>query len=196
MQKTPWYTKLSLPSHSGNRSVTCFPPPSFLHAMKTQLRDHCHMWYPLCDLFTDTLLNQRCTPKSTLKSRLMSLLVRRGVVQSCWDIHVTKLRAESLQPSAWPSKTAGVKRMPFWRHRLAVLGSVAARSNAAACWSVPRKHCPEVTQICKTLSWTVSHPCAKSGLGASPDTCYRANPLPTSPCTTEPSRLHPLNFSF
>ena len=43
----------------------------------------------------------------------MSLSVRREVVLSSWEIHLTRLRAESAQPPACSWKTSEVKRMPF-----------------------------------------------------------------------------------
>ena len=44
----------------------------------------------------------------------MSLSVRREVVLSSWEIHLTRLRAESAQSPACSWKTSEVKRMPFW----------------------------------------------------------------------------------
>ena len=62
----------------------------------------------------------------------MSLGVRREVVLSRWEVQVTKLRAESLQPPACPSKTTRAKQRPFWWHWLAGSWNVRWRVSYSA----------------------------------------------------------------
>ena len=53
-------------------------------------------------------VTKRCAePMRDLMSLGMKWELRR------WEMQVTKARAESAHPLGWPSKTTGVKRMPF-----------------------------------------------------------------------------------
>ena len=84
------------------------------------------------------------------RSKLMSLEVQGGVELGRWEIHVTIVRVETLQPQVWASKTTGVMRIPLRWHLAATLWTCLFRRpvfSVCGCRPASRKGCCFVEDV-------------------------------------------------
>ena len=93
------------PSENGRRSVTSFPPPSFLHAIKKRqfgdIFSPLHMWSPLCDLFSGTLFSPQETPNTHTQTFTTSRLKKSNSKQASGLCHGARTRAGTGTHRVW-----------------------------------------------------------------------------------------------